>query len=188
MNNRLMNSRWQCRFPNCWADVDSKVFFCGEHEEYRDLERDLFSYSTNSKGETEPLTGVYVVGSTKVGAIKIGIASDVMSRLSQIQTGFPFRLAVYGALFTQRRVAAQIERAAHDKLKEFGFHLNGEWFDVDPDDAIRLVKKVAGDIGAATLTTGQYHSMVALWDDIHHGSALAPLRKRILEDAILSRG
>ena len=132
MIRRKTNHECVCRFPQCRVDTGRKLFFCDEHSQYRELDRSLFAFDVY---DADALTGVYIVGSSKVGALKIGIASDIMGRLSQLQTGFPFRLAVYGAIFTRREYAARIERLCHDKLKEFGFHLNGEWFDVDADDA-----------------------------------------------------
>lgn len=83
--------------------------------------------------------GVYVVGCAG-HPVKIGVATDMPSRLSAIQTGFPYKLRAYCHVEVPEGRALEIERACHARLSDY--RLNGEWFDIDPYEAIDVVKLV----------------------------------------------
>lgn len=69
--------------------------------------------------------------------IKIGITGNVPSRLASIQTGCHRRLRVLGAFDTpNREIARNFESAFHAFYAKN--RLEGEWFDVDPLDALEL--------------------------------------------------
>ena len=159
----MRNHEWKCRFPGCWADLPGSEFFCDSHAKYRPLTKNLFGAGVWE--EYEPVSAVYVVGFRRTNAVKIGIAGDVISRIAQLQTGYPFPLKLFGAYYTKRQWAERLERACHDKLKEFGLHLHGEWFEIEPDDGVKLVEKMAKDADRAILSAGEMGSILALWDD-----------------------
>lgn len=95
-----------CLFPNCRNDAAVRgKGFCNDHIEYERLKDDLLRRREESPGLIDGLTAVYVIGSERVGAIKIGIAVDVMARVAALQTGFPHPLSVYSATYTSRRFA-----------------------------------------------------------------------------------
>lgn len=175
-----------CKFGGCYKERKFKDHFCDEHMVYDSLSEALFNAPLSGNGmyNMEPLTGVYVMGSYEVGAIKIGIARDVLDRLSTIQTGFPRPLRLFSVFYTSRKSAEQLERECHAKLTEFGFHLNGEWFDADPDDSIQLVKKCADSIGIVGLTPKEYSSLLGGDSGPMHDIVVARVINRIASDAI----
>ena len=84
---------------------------------------------------------VYLIRSQKF--TKIGIAHDVESRLSQLQTGNPWPLEVIVCFYFQD--AASVERVLHQK-----FELargRGEWFSLDADQvsvAVQICELLGG--------------------------------------------
>lgn len=182
----LRNSWEQCRIGSCRAQVERSIFFCEDHAHLRPLSRALFS-PENPRGlfsAPDPLTAVYVIGCRKTGAVKIGIAQSVISRIKQLQTGFPHPLKLYGAFYTKRLWAELIERACHDTLKDAGSHMTGEWFTAEPDDAVGLVTAISKLIERPVLTAGEYGTMLAIWDDLEHDipDNLRPVRRKIKSD------
>lgn len=67
---------------------------------------------------------------------KIGVASDVESRLAQLSTGNPFPLKV--EIVYKFDNADIVERAIHQKLKSK--RVRGEWFELSYDDTVELHK------------------------------------------------
>lgn len=171
-----------CMFPSCRVPVQRVMAgFCDAHKLHRKIAQDILT----SAGQITPqgLTAVYVIGSEHIGAVKIGIAGDVLSRLSTLQTGFPRRLLLYGATYTSRRFAERIERECHRILTDFGMHLNGEWFDVDQNDACELVTKCASNLDVPVLTCFEYASMIEM-NDIPEANprSIIAVRKRVMHD------
>lgn len=69
--------------------------------------------------------------------VKIGIAGDVEKRIAAVQTGSPKRLKIIGLFDTpNREIARKFELAFHKYYADK--RLSGEWFDVDPIDALAL--------------------------------------------------
>lgn len=108
--------------------------------------------------------GVYFIAPTDEGPTKIGITTNLQVRAAQLQTGawlplkiYGFRLAMFRAGAGRYRsvrdefnaAACTVEAAAHSTLRDLGFGLCGEWFDVSPAEALLVVKKCAGVRGAA---------------------------------------
>lgn len=90
---------------------------------------------------------IYVIGSAHgVQGVKVGISNNVPRRLQQIQTGHPDRLQVF---FTKeiaaRDKAALLEERAHTRMARW--RLTGEWFDVTPEFAQRVLEEIEKDIG-----------------------------------------
>lgn len=67
---------------------------------------------------------------------KIGVASDVESRLAQLSTGNPFPLEV--KIVYEFDNAEIVERAIHQKLKNK--RVRGEWFELSYEDTTELHK------------------------------------------------
>lgn len=175
MTEAKRNYDMRCIYPNCWGDTGTmRTFFCDKHEAYRAIERDLFIRVDGDPRELyQPLTAVYVIGSTEIGAIKIGIAGDVLDRMATLQTGFPLPLKLFSATYTSRAFAARLERKCHEVLTEFDLHLNGEWFEVNVNDACDLVVKCAEILEIPVLNASQYWTMMSLADEIVTGFGLA---------------
>lgn len=80
---------------------------------------------------------LYLIQSDVNGYIKIGRTDDIAVRLSQLQTGSPYRLKlIHKALY-----CGDYERDLHKMLQKHGLRLrlDGEWFDPEclryiPDD------------------------------------------------------
>ena len=87
---------------------------------------------------------VYVIGAEGGEHVKIGIARNVAIRLSQLQCGSPFRLAMHASVSVPAHLAAQIEDHAHWLLYEF--RNSGEWFAVSGELATKAVKDAAAAI------------------------------------------
>lgn len=75
---------------------------------------------------------------------KIGVTTNPRARLAQLRTGsgFPIEFAFIGAVSGSAR---DIETRAHAALNDH--RVNGEWFDVSPDDATGAVLIAAEDAG-----------------------------------------
>lgn len=162
-----------CHLPGCGLDVANGVeHFCSSHRSLDQLRNVLFGQHGLLVPERIPLTAVYLVGSRKAGAVKVGVADNVHERVAALQTGAPFRIEVFGAIYTLREHAFRIERATHDKLREFDFHLSGEWFDAEPEDVYRLIAKMADAQGLAWLSPGKYLDLIVnpsgLFADVTH--------------------
>lgn len=72
------------------------------------------------------------------GPVKVGIASSPKSRLAGLQTGNAHRLVLCGEfVLPSRDIALGVERAFHAVMGHR--RLLGEWFDINPQDAVRLM-------------------------------------------------
>jgi hypothetical protein len=88
----------------------------------------------------DPVCFVYVIG-TPNGPQKIGIASDVARRRTALQTASPDWLDIAFAYETTRPLAQEIEYNAHWLLRRL--RLQGEWFNVPPSAAARVIRMTA---------------------------------------------
>lgn len=95
---------------------------------------------------SENRTRIYVIGAPEMAYVKVGRAKTVRTRFEQMQTGMPYRLRIFGAIFMPKWASVVVEWEAHQALTEMGFHFRGEWFDIDPADALAVVSKCA-DLG-----------------------------------------
>jgi hypothetical protein len=85
---------------------------------------------------------VYFVQESLVGAIKIGVASDVERRLKIIQTDCPGTLTL---LAVMPGVTNAVEPELH--LMFSRFHIRGEWFRSDPE-LLEFIESVAVTVQA----------------------------------------
>lgn len=97
--------------------------------------------------DVEKWSCVYVIGCPEMTPVKIGYSFDPEMRMNQMQTGCPYTLRLYTALFGPEADAAITEREAHAELKRRGMHERGEWFNVPPMEAGRLVAEIAAAKG-----------------------------------------
>ena len=156
------NLRCVCHLPGCEvATADPAVFFCDAHQRLNQLSNALYAQGHIYPEARRSLTAVYLVGSRKAGAVKIGVADSVMDRVAALQTASPVKIEIFGAIYTLRDHAFKIERACHDKLREFGFHLSGEWFDAEPEDAYKVIAKMADTLHLGWIAPGKYIDMIA---------------------------
>lgn len=86
---------------------------------------------------------IYVI--TAGGKTKIGISSDIEARLAWIQSGNPNPISVALRLPGVLHKVHAVERESHRRLNEH--RVAGEWFDVDAERAVALVRAVAAELG-----------------------------------------
>lgn len=86
---------------------------------------------------------LYVIGSD-AGPQKIGIASNVKSRLGGLQTSNHLRLAIASKEPIEPENARLAEARAHSLLANR--RLAGEWFSVSPEDAAAAVRQAIADV------------------------------------------
>jgi len=92
--------------------------------------KDLWAFvnGDTTKGVVKKTRGVYLIENS--GWYKIGIATNISSRLSGIQNGSPFKCTLLH--FSKVRNASTVEKILHKTFKEKrGL---GEWFKLDDDD------------------------------------------------------
>jgi hypothetical protein len=88
------------------------------------------------------ITCVYVIG-RRGGPCKVGMSADPIKRLASIQTGCAMEVEIWGyCTFPSRLVAKSFEKAAHQSLARK--RMFGEWFAVEPEDAIQAIEGVPG--------------------------------------------
>lgn len=85
---------------------------------------------------------VYIIATVRDGIpcapVKVGITKSVASRFSTLKTASAYPLDVYAALpFPSREDAQSLEAAFHKVMRRYRLH--GEWFDMDPRDAMRAM-------------------------------------------------
>lgn len=81
---------------------------------------------------------VYVVASEKCKPVKIGHTKNAAKRLGSIQTGSPVKLFIHeNTEMMSLPEAKAIEARVHEALKDH--RMNGEWFDVDVQDAVDAI-------------------------------------------------
>lgn len=119
-------------------------------------------------------TYLYIIGKLVdyvfVSPCKVGITASLRSRLSQIQTAAPFRVAIH-THFTlpNREIAVALERAFHVVQNDKKLH--GEWFDMSPDRAfvIMLVNLNCHLVEACGLSQEETRQIMSLSVNGHEG-------------------
>jgi hypothetical protein len=81
---------------------------------------------------------VYIIGSNDYDYKKIGVATHVFQRMSDLQVGNPFDLRLEAVISQDN--AFLLERILHKRFKEF--NVRGEWYEVATDDIIRAAKNI----------------------------------------------
>jgi len=83
---------------------------------------------------------VYFVTGKNKKYVKIGMSSNLNSRLKNLKTGMSDGLYVYGFIYTKDYV--KIEKELHKNYLDV--NVQGEWFDLLPKDCIDLIKSYKG--------------------------------------------
>lgn len=138
----------QCSYPFCEAHA-VKRGMCDQHyRQWVKLEEARAALSMpGRKLRLEFMSAVYVIGYLETPFVKIGISQDVRSRINGMQTGCPYPMMPFAALYSGREEVTLIEGLTHKTLAEFGIESRGEWFDVPPLDAIAVISKIADQNG-----------------------------------------
>lgn len=90
----------------------------------------------------------YVVGPSHEGPVKIGYASDLVTRVSALQGGSWLKLWIFECMwFVGPLIAARVEAGALLTLRQAGLHMRGEWFDTTAERAAQALKGSAADLG-----------------------------------------
>lgn len=104
------------------------------------------------------ITIVYVIGPTPEGPVKIGRTNNLSERIQGLQTGcwelllpWAVRVAIRrgpssakkSRLRTYSAGATSLELKTHSVLRDLGFGLIGEWFDLDVKSALLVMEKTA---------------------------------------------
>lgn len=92
-------------------------------------------------------TSIYVIGSRAQTHAKIGISDNPLKRRASLQTGNPSQLIVHSSFWLFNREHASIlEKQTHRALKARGNFLTGEWFNVEPAIAERIISEVYDEL------------------------------------------
>ena len=97
-----------------------------------------FQHEVGDFADKKPISKlpmVYVLTTTKFEYIKIGRTKHLKQRMSNIQSGCPFTLALWLAIKTPKD--AEIEKHLHYAMKHT--HLRGEWFEPKEKDLDYLI-------------------------------------------------
>ncbi len=101
--------------------------------------------------------GLYVVAVLQTdeeepeSPIKIGISDDPVTRLGQLQNAHFLKLVLYQHWWVAGKpVAVLAEAQFKERYKEF--NIRGEWFDLDPDVALKLMARLISQIGPRFFT------------------------------------
>jgi hypothetical protein len=101
---------------------------------------------------------IYIASGEDGFPCKIGFSQDLENRLVMMQIGNWERIVIRHAFFVLDKearglkginhnallsAARALETACHRQMKELDLHLRGEWFSVDSEDALSVLKKVA---------------------------------------------
>lgn len=95
-------------------------------------------------------TYVYVIAGVKpdgrfYGPCKVGYSRNPYARARELQTGSAYPLAVLGCVAIESDRASRLETATHAYIGSLR-RLSGEWFDIDPYQAISYLADVYSDV------------------------------------------
>lgn len=146
----------KCKYPLCSRPVKGKGLCSGHYNASAVYELAQIRRMQRKQVEIDELQSVYVIGSLECDLLKIGRTKNLLSRIDSMQTGMPYELRVFGALFAHPDDCIVLEWHTHKVLTEMGFHYRGEWFDISPDDAEAVLNKVAGNQNISAMQPHQY--------------------------------
>ena len=134
----------QCNYPCCWAKA-IKRGMCDYHYKIwvRTEEARAAIQAPGRNVRFEDMSAIYVIGYLETSYVKIGISCDVKSRISTMQTGCPYSMLPFAAMFSGREEVLLLEALTHRTLIEVGMEFRGEWFEVPPVDAVAVIEKLA---------------------------------------------
>jgi hypothetical protein len=97
---------------------------------------------TGAKGNEK---AVYVIGVVDKPISKIGISYDPVGRLQGLQNSHYEELYLHAVVFCPTRKSGSIEQASLQSALESEKRLRGEWVDMPPEEALKLVLETARD-------------------------------------------
>jgi len=110
------------------------------------------------QGSDEIHDAVYVVGTLRPLSIKVGMATDPLARLAQLQTGNPEKLYLHRVYWTLRPDAARrLEATAHSFLDKKAKRLVGEWFDCSTTSAHETIIKACRSLVLGFIAVTPHH-------------------------------
>ena len=86
---------------------------------------------------------LYLISDSKSdkGPVKIGYSHRPPSRLKEIQTGNPNKLAIWGSISVKDKLVAKaIEKIIHSHLKTNDLHAHGEWFNINVKCGLEIME------------------------------------------------
>lgn len=86
--------------------------------------------------------GVYVIGSSESGPVKVGKARRAEERRRTLQTSHHEKLRIFH--YAECHSDAKVEKLCHNRLVRY--RLAGEWFNVSADEAWEIVQGAALEI------------------------------------------
>jgi hypothetical protein len=99
----------------------------------------LLKYKKGSKRASDiPEGWVYVVSNPLWKGVKIGKAIDVRDRVKTMQTYAPAEYALEHYVYSTK--ALQVEKHVHRELSDA--RIRGEWFNISPLEAFKIIKRV----------------------------------------------
>lgn len=117
------------------------------------VETDLQLRKRMKHGRSEALRrhgygACYVVGPKADGPVKVGYATDLVTRVSALQSGSWLKLYIFECMwFVGPLVAGRVEAGALLKLRTEGLQLRGEWFNTTATKAADALRESARDLG-----------------------------------------
>ena len=83
------------------------------------------------------MPSVYIISTQEMLGCKIGVAKHPKARIGDLQVGCPLKLN----LFWEKKLPnwLAVEWRSHKILSEY--NIRGEWFAIDEDHALKIVKK-----------------------------------------------
>lgn len=108
---------------------------------------------------------VYVISPIEGKVAKIGYCRDhLCSRLSTLQTGVWAELEMYAAVGIYGPLARTVEKVAHQLAPKRAKRLRGEWFEMEPGEALEVIVEAAEKAGATSRSVSQcwWHGVTRL--------------------------
>lgn len=119
---------------------------------------------------------IYLIQFSNEQIFKIGLTTDLKSRLSGIQSGSPYKLTANAVFVVRHAPALVVETLAHKVAAERGSRMSGEWFEITNNDALQSIEKAGTEAGAKLLTTDQLIALTKKKTDYEHAAHKANLK------------
>ena len=150
------NKKKICGYPACFGQARGATGYCSTHESERVRQAALKAIADRQTCHPDAYHSIYVVGAKELPYVKIGKATNVYKRVSEMQTGMPYKMMIWGVRFAPRGTVTKFELEVHSVAKKLGLHHRGEWFEVGPIDALGIIDKVASLAEVSLMDVGDY--------------------------------
>lgn len=132
-----------CKYPHCDMKVKARGFCEKHYRRFSKMETNVQKQRLRPPIDSHEYHAIYVIGCFHFAPVKIGLTNNIWKRVSALQTGCPYRLFVFGARFSTPEIITGLEWEVHKTLTELECACRGEWFDIDPNDALAVIDKCA---------------------------------------------